>query len=48
MLGMKGVTKSLLMVSVGGVLAKLMPRLVLFRIWSGEEFTGSKLFQPEA
>ena len=35
-------TKSLLLVSVGGVLARLMPMLTL----SGEEFLGSNFFDP--
>ena len=44
-------TKCVLMVDVGGVLARLMPRLprlTLSKVWPGEEFTGFKLFQPDA
>ena len=36
---LKGMTKSLLVVGVGGVLASLIPRLAMSRFWPGEEFT---------
>ena len=36
---LKGMTKSLLVVGVGGVLASLIPRLVMSKFWPREEFT---------
>ena len=47
---LKSMTKSYLMVGVGGVLARQMPRLIrlpLSEILLGKEFTGFQFFQPK-